>query len=86
MRIQRIPTKQGHSVPSAAHAPRGPFPPELYHAKPVVTDYVPQSDSGEAELPVGATAQNNYKPVSRWFRCNDCDELVSEADLDIHDC
>lgn len=85
MRIQRIPTKQGHKVPDTAHSPRGPFPAELYSSQPVVTDYVPV-ESGGPDLPLGATAQNNFKPNVRWFRCNDCDELVSEHELETHTC
>jgi hypothetical protein len=85
MRIERIVTKQGHAVPEAAYAPRGPFPAELFTAKPVITDYVAQSDSGGPELPEGATAQNNYREV-RWFRCRDCFGTVRENELDSHNC
>lgn len=85
MRIERIATKQGHAVPSAAHAPRGPFPPELFYAAPIVSDYEPQNDSGQPELPLGATAQNNYRGT-RLFECSDCGATLTEQETYAHDC
>ncbi len=85
MRIQRVITKQGHPVPRTAHAPRGPFPPELFETEPVVTDYIPQPDSGDYELPIGSTAQNNFQPI-KWFRCRDCEVVISEHEVNEHVC
>jgi|FreactcultureFD7_1027221.scaffolds.fasta_scaffold02346_2 hypothetical protein len=82
MRItQRIITKQGHPVPSSSHAPRGPFPPELYAQEPVVTDYVPFDD----EHPRGATAQNNFTSP-KLFRCKECHVIVLEHEVPDHWC
>ena len=39
--VQRIVTKQGHAVPSSSHAPRGPFPAEIFAEPEIITDYVP---------------------------------------------
>lgn len=85
MRIERIITKQGHPVPDTAHAPRGPFPPELFETMPVVTDYVPQPDSGDTEIPIGATAQNNFQAI-KWFRCKLCTLTMNEHEVNDHDC
>jgi hypothetical protein len=85
MRTERIATKQGHDVPSQAHAPRGPFPPELFTNPPVLYDYTPQADNGSEEEPEGGTAQNNYRP-KKYFRCRDCDLVLMEDELEDHEC
>jgi hypothetical protein len=51
----------------------------------VETDYEPQSDSGEPDLPPGATAQNGFKEV-RFFRCRECELVLRENELDDHEC
>ncbi len=84
-RIVNVPVYQGHYVPPRPHAPRGPFPPELYAKGGVETEYVPQSDSGEGDLPQGATAQNGYREV-KYFRCRLCEDVVRDVDLDSHKC
>lgn len=84
-RIVRVPVYQGHPVPSRPHAPRGPFPPDLRATTGVNTDYAPQSDSGEPDLPVGATAQNGFEAV-KYFRCRFCDGVLREEELDDHYC
>ncbi len=84
MRIERIITRQGHPVPETAHQPKGPFPPELFESSEVVTDYIPQPDGG-VDVPVGGTAQNNFKQI-RWFRCKICNEHLREAEVMGHDC
>ena len=84
-RIIQVPVFQGHPVPDRPHAPRGPFPPELLRRPERAADVEPQPDGGGESLPMGATAQNNYRPV-RWFRCRDCSEVLAEADLDDHTC
>lgn len=84
-RVTVIPTYQGHYVPPRPHAPRGPFPPDLFVKPGVETDYVPQSDSGEADLPPGATAQNGFREV-KYYRCRMCESVVRDVDLDDHVC
>ena len=85
MRVERIITKQGHPVPATAHHPRGPFPPELFENSPIVTDYIPQPDSGGDEIPIGGTAQNNFQ-APRWFRCKVCEIIMLETDVSTHTC
>lgn len=85
MRIIRYETKQGHPVPKTAMPARGPFPPELFKSPEIITDYIPQDDSGEAEIPEGGTAQNGFREL-RWFRCRVCGDVVSEHDIDSHVC
>lgn len=85
MHIQRIKTKQGHPVPKTAGYAKGPFPPELFEQPEVISDYTPQPDGGSEEIPLGATAQNNFKPV-RWFRCKTCKDIIPESQLGNHSC
>jgi hypothetical protein len=66
-------------------APRGPFPPEILAETRITHDYARQDDSGGQDLPLGSTAQNDFKPT-RWFSCNDCKVIVSEAQLETHTC
>jgi len=84
MRIERIVTRQGHPVPETAHQPKGPFPPELFQAPEVVSDYLPQPDGG-VEVPIGGTAQNNFQAV-KWFRCKLCTDVLREQEVDMHYC
>lgn len=84
-RITRIPTKQGHPVPSRVMPKQGPFPNELYASAPVNTEYEKISGNGGPEIPLGSTAQNNFKPL-KWFRCNLCNDVVKESDLSNHVC
>lgn len=84
-RIIPVPVYQGHYVPSRPYAPRGPFPPELYAKPGVETDYIPQSDSGEGDLPMGATAQNGWREV-KYYRCRACDNVVRDVELEDHAC
>jgi len=79
--VQRIATKQGHPVPSTSHAPRGPFPPELYARPEIVTDYTPV----DQVIPIGGTAQNNFNPP-RMFQCSYCNMLELEKDISNHIC
>lgn len=85
MRIQRIPTRQGHPVPEQATRPRGPFPPELFVRSPVVADYAPQPDGGGDPIPDDGTAQNNYRAY-KWYRCRNCMSAVREDEIDQHRC
>mgnify|MGYP003334637335 CR=1 FL=1 len=81
MKIQRIATKQTHYIPASATRPQGPFPPEVLAEPKIVYDY-DREDSG---VPVEGTAQNLFKE-SKWFRCNLCEMLVSESQIEVHIC
>jgi len=79
--VQRIITKQGHAVPSSSHAPRGPFPAELYESPEIITDYVPFDEEYER----GATAQTDFKSP-KLFRCKECAVIVLEHEVPDHWC
>ena len=92
-RIERNQTFQGHPVPTTGGGLKGPFPPELYTSMPVIEDYEQISGNGGEEIPIGGTAQNNYRPhtpkpavAPRLFRCKLCDDIVSEFELETHVC
>jgi hypothetical protein len=65
---------QGHAIPSMAHSPRGPFPPEVL-AQPQRAEEEQHADS----LHVGLDEV-------RFFKCRDCDEIMLEEHLDTHNC
>lgn len=79
--VQRIITKQGHPVPSSSHAPRGPFPAELFIDPEIITDYVPFDEEHER----GATAQTDFKSP-KLFRCKECAVIVLEHEVPDHWC
>lgn len=85
MRIVRVATKQGHSVPATVSKPVGPFPPDLFRPTVVVTDYDSQPDGGGEQIPEDGTAQNGFRPV-KWYRCRLCMDAVAENDLESHFC
>lgn len=85
MKIERIITKQGHPIPSKAHRPNGPFPPELLEQPRVIYDYPRQGDDGLEEGHLEGTAQDNFKPI-KWFSCNSCNEVLAESKLETHTC
>jgi hypothetical protein len=65
---------QGHEIPATAHAPRGPFPPEILEQPRM--EYEPEySDS----LHVGLDDV-------RFFKCRECHEILLENQLDNHEC
>lgn len=65
---------QGHAIPSVAHSPRGPFPPEVLAQ--------PRIELGENHADSLHEGLDNY----RLFKCRDCDEILSEEELDDHEC
>jgi hypothetical protein len=83
VRVMTVPAKQVHFVPSRPHAPRGPFPPEIFGDRTVVDDYEPQPDGGGEQ--VYGTAQNGYR-APRIFRCKSCGSVLLENELDDHEC
>lgn len=85
MRIERIVTKQGHPVPKEAGYAKGPFPPELLAPPKIITEYTPQPDGGAEDMPIGSTAQNNFKPI-KWYKCKKCHGISSQHELSSHEC
>lgn len=65
---------QGHAVPTYAHSPRGPFPPEVL-AQPQMTETMEYGDS----LHVGLDDV-------RFFKCKGCNEVLESHELEGHNC
>jgi hypothetical protein len=65
--------------------PQGPFPRELFNERPVVDNYEPEMSEDGGNLPLGGTAQNNYKQP-RTMICSHCDERVLENKTGDHIC
>jgi len=89
-RIQRIDAPQAHPVPKHAHAPRGPFPPEMTQGNPasepkIVVDYQSAFPEDGSDTPLGSTAQNKFKPI-KWLRCANCFVRVREEETEDHVC
>lgn len=85
MKIFREQAKQVHPVPSRVTAPRGPFPAHLFQEPEIVDDYMPAMSEDGSELPIGATAQNNFKPI-KWVYCSSCYEKVKSTETESHTC
>lgn len=81
MHIVRRQAKQTHAVPTTASAPRGPFSPELFATPEVVVD----DNDPRTNLSVYENAQNNYR-VPTLYRCTFCTEILTESDIESHDC
>lgn len=65
---------QGHAVPKTAHAPRGPFPPEVLAQSSVYY-----------EDTHGDSLHESFDDV-RLFRCKDCGTILYEDELEAHLC
>ena len=85
MRVTRRPAIQVHPVPSMATAPQGPFPRELFREPQIVTEYDSEQSEDGANIPLGGTAQNNFKP-ERWLRCATCFSRVLSTETEKHEC
>lgn len=85
MKITRVQAVQAHPVPKRVHEPRGPFPDHLFDEPEIVDRYPVEQDENGGEYALGATAQNNYKPV-KYYRCKTCDARVSGTHLEAHVC
>jgi hypothetical protein len=67
---------QGHAVPKGPQRARGPFPPELWTAKP---------EAPETEEYFSDSLHEALDDV-RFFRCKYCSDILYEHQLDSHDC
>lgn len=85
MRVSRKAAVQVHPVPDRITDPVGPFPSELFREPKIVTDYIPQYSEDGSEFQLGATAQNNFKPV-KVLRCGVCLARVPEDKTSEHVC
>lgn len=84
MRVTKRQAVQVHSVPDRAVEPQGPFPRELFREPELIIDDYDRSEYGDS-LPLGATAQNNFKPP-RYLRCALCLVRVLETETEDHVC
>lgn len=85
MRITKKQAIQVHPVPSSVRDPHGPFPADLFREPEIVVDYRPQLNEDGGDYPLGATAQNNYRPP-RHLRCAACLVRVLETETESHVC
>ena len=76
--IERKQAIQVHPVPDKITNPKGPFPEDLYKESEIIF-------AKEEEVPLGATAQNNFKPP-KYLRCALCNVRVIEFEKDSHEC
>lgn len=84
MHVERVACEQGHYVPRSAHAPRGPFPPELMSQPGRSMDERGRPGT-EDRFPIGATAQNEYLGVV-LYRCRNCEAVVRDDEIELHTC
>jgi hypothetical protein len=85
MKITRVQAIQAHPVPKRVYEPRGPFPEHIFDEPEIVDEYQVEQDENGTEYDLGATAQNNYRPV-KHYRCKSCDAKVTAIQLDSHVC
>ena len=85
MKITRVKAIQAHPVPEKAYQAKGPFPDHLFRESKIVFDYESENDENGNNFPLGATAQNNFKPP-RYLRCKSCLTRVIEEDALLHKC
>lgn len=85
MRITKKTAIQVHPVPNRVMNPVGPFPPDLFREPDIVVDYTSKNGDDGGDIPLGATAQNNFRPP-RFLRCAVCLVKVLETETDTHVC
>jgi hypothetical protein len=85
MKITKVQAVQVHPVPAHVITPVGPFPRELFREPEIIDEYDSQQAEDGSEFPLGATAQNNYKPA-RYLRCGLCFTRVLETETQNHVC
>jgi len=82
--ITRIAAPQAHPVPDKVTHAYGPFSPELLR-EPEIVVVTPAFNEDGSDFPLGATAQNNFKPP-RYLRCGACFTRVLETETADHVC
>lgn len=96
--VERHKAVQVHPFPKHGIRPQGPFPPEMQGYEPysgnqahilaepkLVREYPYAENDDGRDFELGATAQNNFKPL-RYLRCSECYERVREDETDFHVC
>jgi hypothetical protein len=85
MRVTKKDAIQVHPIPKTMVEPKGPFPRELFDEPTIVVDYPTQDSEDGSHFPLGATVQNNFKPL-RYLRCSVCLVRVLETETEDHVC
>jgi len=85
MRITKKQAVQVHPVPDRVMDPVGPFPPDLFREPDIVIDLTPNHEEDGSDFPLGATAQNDYKPP-KYVRCAYCLTRVLDLEKENHRC
>jgi hypothetical protein len=85
MRVTKRNAVQVHPVPKTMVSPKGPFPRELFDEPDIVVDYESSDNEDGSDFPLGATSQNDFKPV-RYLRCSVCLVRVLETETQDHVC
>ena len=85
MRITKKQAVQVHPVPDRVMDPVGPFPPDLFKEPDIVVNNRPNQDEDGSDFPLGATAQNEFKPP-KYVRCAYCLTRVLDAEKEQHRC
>lgn len=97
MRITKHQAVQAHYVPSKVYYPNldwdeddnldimGLLDAHVTREPEINIDYESEAAEDGANMPIGATAQNNYTEV-KMFRCRDCSARVRKDDLEFHVC
>jgi hypothetical protein len=85
MRVTKRNAIQVHPVPATMVSPKGPFPRELFDEPDIVVDYESADNEDGSDFPLGATSQNDFKPI-RYLRCSVCLVRVLETETQDHVC
>lgn len=96
--VEKIDAVQIHPVPKHGVRPQGPFPPEMQGYAPeygeqahilaepkLIREYPAAENDDGSDYALGATAQNNFKPL-RYLVCSVCYERVREDLTPDHVC
>lgn len=79
-----------YDVDSPAWSTRRSSSPDLFDSSigeesTLIDDYMPAMPEDGMDVPVGATAQNNFQPI-KWLYCSACYEKVKATETDNHTC
>lgn len=79
MKIERKRAVQVHPVPDSVYYPGSIWNSDIVRKPQIV------ADQEEPEYPVGASTANDMQGVP-MYRCNQCELVVAEPELDAHRC
>lgn len=61
------------------------FETDIGYESEIVDDYFPAMPEDGSDIPLGATAQNNFQPI-KWLYCSVCYERVKSTETGSHVC